>query len=602
MVTRQSRGQDDLAAEPRSIDLRDYALVVRRRWVLVLVLAVLGAALGFAYHKHEGTSYAATAQVVVEPITQGPLNPPAQPNLQVNMSTEQSVAQSAPVALLAARLLHSPLSGAQAQAALSKHLTVTVPVLSDVLQLTWLAGTPQAAQLGANAFANAYLTYRHDSLASTITRLGAALRQEIASLQRQIKKAAAHLGGVPGSAQRQADETTLTQLNGRLTTANDTLASLRTYDDSGGSVIAAARPLSPAGLGKSLLIALGGLLGLLIGVIVAFVRDAFDDRVRDAAGMESKLGAPALAVLPRPGRRPMSGSGRDGARARGGDAVLTVTRPTSPAADAVRTLRATVAALSASQDLRTVVVVGADSSVSSSHVAAELGIALAESGRSTLVMATDLRGSWLPQIFDLPNITGLTNLLGGDASEALTQYPKHADGVALPPRVAKRLAVIANGPPLAQPMSVLDSQLMVSLMTSCRNAYDYVVLDSPAVDEAADFLALAGLVDGVLVLVSQGRTRGRALEQLRHRIDQVGGHLMGGVLVARRRVAGDLRQRPERGGSRAASIPPATSAVERPAGGRESRDLPGTRSGRSPQPGRTDSKAGGSPHLTNRPS
>ena len=43
---------------------------------------------------------------------------------------------------------------------------------------------------------------------------------------------------------------------------------------------------------------LGGLLGLLIGLVLAFVRDAFDDRIRDVAQFEQKLGAPTLAVLP----------------------------------------------------------------------------------------------------------------------------------------------------------------------------------------------------------------------------------------------------------------------------------------------------------------
>ena len=114
MATRQPQGQGDLAAEPRSVELRDYALVVRRRWVLVLVMIVLGAALGAGYAKHKGHVYAATSQVVVEPATQGPLNPPAQPNLQVNMVTEQAVAQSALVAGLAAKLIHGPSSAAVA--------------------------------------------------------------------------------------------------------------------------------------------------------------------------------------------------------------------------------------------------------------------------------------------------------------------------------------------------------------------------------------------------------------------------------------------------------------------------------------------------------
>ena len=78
MAARQPPDRDDFAAEPRSIDLREYWLVVRRRWVLVLATAMLGAAAGLGYAIYRGPTYSATAQVLVEPVTQGPLNVPAQ--------------------------------------------------------------------------------------------------------------------------------------------------------------------------------------------------------------------------------------------------------------------------------------------------------------------------------------------------------------------------------------------------------------------------------------------------------------------------------------------------------------------------------------------
>ena len=106
MATRQPPDDDDFAAEPRSIDLREYWLIVRRRWLLVLVLTVLGAVLGAGYAIVTGPVYSATSQVVVTAVTQGPLNTSTQVNLQVNMSTEQAVAQSPPVIEQAARLLN----------------------------------------------------------------------------------------------------------------------------------------------------------------------------------------------------------------------------------------------------------------------------------------------------------------------------------------------------------------------------------------------------------------------------------------------------------------------------------------------------------------
>ena len=107
-------------------------------------------------------------------------------------------------------------------------------------------------------------------------------------------------------------------------------------------------------------------------------------------------------------------------------------------------------------------------------------MALAESGRRVLLVAADMRGSVLPQIFDLPNNAGLSDLLvGGGDPEVLTRQPKQAGGVTLPGVIAKRMGVLPSGPQMAHALSILDSGAMVGLLQSQREAYEFVVLDSP---------------------------------------------------------------------------------------------------------------------------
>lgn len=538
MAARQPSDKDDFAAEPRSIDLREYWLIVRRRWVLVLVVTVIGAVAGAGYAVTSGLTYSATSQVVVTGVTQGPINPPAQVNLQVNMSTEQAVAQSPPVIAQAAGLISVPSSVLQEQAA--KRLTVTVPAstltTSNVLQITWKAGSPRAAQAGANAFATAYLSYRHRELAGQIASLESVLNKQVASLEKQIAHLTAELSrSTSGSSARQSLAIRLNELTTQASTADNQLASLPTYNDSGGSVIGAARPTTPSGLGHSAILVLGALLGLFLGVVLAFVRDAFDDRVRDPAQLERRLGAPTLAVLPPAENVP--DESRDPAQRRQAPAIATAGSPDSRAAEAVRALRATLVAVAARRNLRTILVVSADANVSSGRIAAELGVALAESGRRVLLVAADMRGSALPQIFDLPNNTGLSDLLvGGGDPEVLTRQPKQASGATLPGVIVKRLAVLPSGPQMAHALSILDSGAMVGLLHSQRDAYEFVVLDSPPATVAADVFAIAGQVDGVIVLARDARTRGRALEELRRKLDQVGALLIGGVFIGKGKV------------------------------------------------------------------
>lgn len=551
MAARHVPEQDDFGPEPRSIDLREYWLVVRRRWMTVVVATVIGAIGGLGYAHSTAPTYSATSQVLVSPVTQGPLNLPAQVSNLVNMSTEQSIAQSAPVVQQAARLLHVPGSVLQAESA--KRLTVAVPTTSDVLQITWTGASPRSAQRGANAFGRAYLSYRHSYLAGTIAVLNTTLTNQAASLRQRIDKAYQQLNGATGSALRQSLNTTLVQLNSQLGTASAQLESLPTYNDSGGQVILSPLPLAPSGLGRKVILAMGALIGLLIGLALAFGRDAFDDRIRDSAQLERKLGVPTLAILPSADSRKQV---RDGGQWRQGPELSTVANPDGRSAEAVRALRATLVAMAARRNVRTVLVVGADATVSSSRMAAELGVALAESGRHVLLIAADMRGSSLAQIFDIPNGTGLGDLLvsGGDP-EALSRQPKRVGGVALPTAVVKRLAVLPSGSQAAAALSIVDSGAMVKLLNGRREAYEFVLLDSPPATVASDIIALATHVDGLIVIAREGSTRGRAAGDLRRRLDQVGAELIGGVLIGKARGG-----RHRSAGSRPAS--PATVSTE----------------------------------------
>lgn len=570
MSASQSTGRDDFAAEPRSIDLREYWLIVRRRWVLVLVVTMLGAVAGLGYAKAAGKSYSATAQVVVVGLTQGPLNPPTQANLQVNMSTEQAVAQSPPVIEQAAKTLSVQPSTLQAAAA--KRLSVTVPgtslTTSNVLQVTWKSGSAHYAQAGANAFADAYLAYRHRELAGQIASLESILTAQVASLQKQIARVTAESGNAPtASPSHQNLAIKLSELTGQASMAANQLASLPTYNDAGGSVIAAALPAAPSGIGHSVILVIGALLGLLIGLVLAFVRDLFDDRVRDTGQLERKLGVATLAVLP-PTAGTLGGSRSSG---RHGTELATVASPDSRAAEAIRSLRVTLVAVTERRNLRTILVVGGDASISSGCIVAELGVALAQSGRRVLLVAADMGGSPLPQIFGVPDSTGLSDLLtlvGADDSEALCRQPKQAAGVTLPTATVKRLAVLSSGSRAPQALSLLDSAAMMDLLQRQRDAYEFVVLDSRPATVAADVFALAAHVDGVIVVAREGRSSDRALEDLRRRLDQVGALLIGGVFIGRGRVG---RHRQRRAGARpdsSVSMPSAEADTAQQAGRR----------------------------------
>lgn len=558
----------DDAAEPRSLDLRECWHIVRRRWVLVLTATLLGAIAAAGYAVTSGHKYAATSQVVVFGFSLGPgtVSSASPLNTPVNMSTEQAIAQSPPVVARAAKILGLPAATLQAET--PKQLSIAVPattlITSNVLQITWTAQKARAAQAGANAFAAAYLSYRHDALAAQIARLRTTDEQQLTGIQDKIARLTGQVNhtqsGTPARARLYFQ---LNQLHAQSATISSSFASLGNYDVSGGSLIGAALPTIRSGLSHKVIAALGVLLGLLIGVVLAFIRDAFDDRVREPAQLERTLGAPTLAILPPTGNG--RGNRRDRAERRQVPPLAIAASPDSRAADAVRSLRATLAIVAAQRNLRTILVIAADTNVSSSHIAADVGLALAESGRRVLLVAADIRGSALPQIFGLQNNVGLTDLLdGGGDPEILIRHPEQASGAKLPEPITRQLAVLSNGTLMPHALSVLDSSAMDRLLSAVREAYDFVLLDAASAAVAADVFAMAGHVDGVIVVARMAGTRGRTVQELRHRLNQVGALVIGGVFIGVD-PAGRHQNSP---------VPPARATSQPPDGSRRDLTIP----------------------------
>jgi Mrp family chromosome partitioning ATPase/capsular polysaccharide biosynthesis protein len=562
MTIRQTREQDDFAAGPRSLDLREYWLIVRRRWPLIVVIAILGAIGAAEYAHHAGPTYTAQASVVVSAVTQGPQQTSTPATTQVNMSTEQTIAQSPAVIELAAETLGMPATQLQSSAA--KRLSVSVPAstltTSNVLQIDWQAADSRSAQQGANAFASAYLTYRQHILGAQVATLRKNLQSQVSTLDKEISSLSHQLGEtMSGTSANQVLTVELTQVSQQYNSTQSQLAAIPAYNVSGGQLIAALPPSKPSGLSRSLLAVVGFIIGLLIGLGIAFGRDLFDDRVRDPSHLEQHLGAATLAVLSASVSRATK-PGRTGRR--GLPTISMVGRPDSGAAQAVRTMRAAVTAASGRRDLHVILLVSADTSVSSGQVSAELGLALAESGRRVLLVASDLSCSVLPGIFDVPNDTGLSELLTHSLQREVVIYrPQEVSGIPLPTEITEQLLVMPNGKSSSAALSLLDSSRMRLFLRGQSKNYDFVLLDAPPA-ATADILPLATQIDGVIVLVRGKKTVIEDIGKLRRRLEPVGVPIVGGVLIRERRFLRDLRLPGRRSGITVTSGRPAVEDTD----------------------------------------
>ncbi|XVV09200.1 AAA family ATPase [Actinoplanes sp. CA-131856] len=288
---------------------------------------------------------------------------------------------------------------------------------------------------------------------------------------------------------------------------------------------------------------IGAAAGLLTGIVVARYRSR--DRVRGRVHFEHLTGWPVLATIPRARR----------SRGPGAPLPVLLRSPTSADAESYRYLRARLEACL--EGPATVLVTSAHEGEGRSTTAANLAIALAQSGRRVVLIDTDVRGPVLHQMFALSRDRGLTGILTGDISGAS----------ALRDGPVPHLRLMAAGPDQEGAPDLLAAsfgEMLRELKSNC----DVIVLDSAPALHVADAVALAAVSDLVLLVADFDRlTRSTA-----------------------RRVAAELTP------ATAAPIAAVLIAVPEPQGGL----IPRTRAGRAPAP-TAAADPGSTPSRSDRP-
>jgi polysaccharide biosynthesis transport protein len=521
-----------VSAEPTpsgSVELRDYLRVFRRQLVLILAIALLGAAAAAAYTLRRTPVYESSASVLVRAITTNAFDPGSRVDQQLNMFNQRQLAQSEPVAALAAKSLKTTATPAQ----LLEHVKVDVPANSQILRIRYTDTVPLTAQKGADAFAKAYLDSREADARAQASTSQKSLQTDIARFQKQASAAEKVIADPDAdSATRQAAQVKLAAANGRLDQLLTQFSGYQSLDFTPGTVIAAAAlPTTPASPNNRLDIGIGLLVGLFLGVMLAFVRDRTDDRLRGREDLAERLDRPVLASIPPLSKRVrQEGSLRWKRRHR--NSLVTLEQPNSPAAESYRTLRTRMARLASQLDINSVMVVSAGVGEGKSTTAANLAVVLAETGKDVLLVSADLRRPRVHQFFGLSNKTGLSNLLTDGTPPDKRKRPV-ADGRQMASElwsVAPNLWVILSGPLPPHPSALMDSDAMRQFLKEQRDLFDFIILDCPPALVVADALALAPLADAVLVVADAKESDRDLVSRLKEEMEQVGGKIVGAVL------------------------------------------------------------------------
>jgi capsular exopolysaccharide synthesis family protein len=482
---------------PRYATLRDYLRVLREQRILIIVIAALfaGVALWLAERQEPVYQSEASVEFIDTNVDVGFLGAtlPAEAAPDVRAATNaQQIGQPATLAKARAELKVSEPLGK-----LRNALTIRTEARTNLvdIQARW-SNAKFAADL-ANAVARQSRLIAIDQA-----------RARYRTARRLLKASLNRLGS------SRTDQLTRLQYQAQLVRL-DTLGHFVSPAKIVGSAVESAGPVSPRPVRDTLL---GLVLGLTIGVLAAFLRDALDRRLRSATEIRDELRMPLLGHIRRDvlARTLVTENGRK--------------RLTEADLEGFRVLRTNLDFLDVDSPVKTVLVTSALPQEGKSTVATSLASAYVLAGKRTLLVECDLRRPTMAKRLGAQTGPGLSDYLIGQATpsevvQKIPLTPASPDAVNGSAAAAvPTLVAITAGSPTPRPAELLSSKRFGVFLDQVRDAYDVVVLDSTPLLSVGDALALVPRVDGVVLCVraeqttrEQARAARRALEHFPER-------------------------------------------------------------------------------------
>ena len=514
--------QPEPAAEHQGPDADSllYALrVLRERWWIVVAAVVACAVIAFALSVRREDVYETEASVLfgkVRPtdaafgIQRGSGQPERDAATQVLVATSAEITDR----------VRRQLGSRESRDDVRSGITVEAEENANVMTFTAAEPDPAQAAATANAFAEQYVDFNRDS--------------EVRELGASIKQLEAQLGQIPAEAPERAE----------LETRLSTLQSYRSAADGGVEVIGRAEtPSVRSSPNPKRDLLLGAILGLVLGVAAAFVRDLFDRRIKTVDEFERIYGLRALASIPQVS---FSASNQQ-ERAVGFEPY--------------RVLRNAIGFAELTRSLDVIMVTSAMPSEGKSSVSLNLARAIALSGQRVVLVECDLRRPSLARSLEIADSGGgLTTALVGRRPLAELLRPV-APGLA-------HLSLLPSGPLPPNAAELLRSPRMAAVLAELTQDGARVVLDAPPLLPVADAQGLLDhpQIDAALVVARAFQTTRDEARRSRAVLDQHRLQPLGVVVTGLREEASYGYYGVDAGGVPTAPPPDGTAAARERAG------------------------------------
>jgi len=232
----------------------------------------------------------------------------------------------------------------------------------------------------------------------------------------------------------------------------------------------------------------GGFVGLLLGIAVAFLSDFLDRSVKTVREAQALYGYSLLGVIP-------ACKAQRGSKDRNLNTpqILVREQQTVPVLEAYQALQSNMKFSYFDRPLQTIAVTSAVASEGKSTVAANLALTFAQLGHLVLLIDANMREPIQHHVWDISQMQGLSDFVAGQVSMKDVIVEKDHN-----------LHVLPAGSVPPNPLAILESKPMLSLLEVCKRSYDYIIIDTPSLLGLADTLTVGRLSDGLLMVMKPG--------------------------------------------------------------------------------------------------
>jgi len=290
--------------------------------------------------------------------------------------------------------------------------------------------------------------------------------------------------------------------------------------------------------------AIGALLGLIFGTIIALVSETFKTSIGTIEEIETLLGAPVLGIIPERTAKDLKkileenlGNKRDENLTVRAARLPAHFAPQSTLSETYRILRTNINFTAKEKDLKSIAFTSASPKEGKTTAIANLAVTMAQTGRRILLVEGDLRRPVLAEIFGIDQTPGLTDAMldNFDWKKSIKTITDmmigklNIDEVLVTPGM-DNLHIMPAGTVPPNPSELINSKAFSDFLNWAQSNYDFVLIDAPPVLAATDAALIGSKADGVVIVYRPGKVPKITLRRAKRQLENVKAHVIGVVL------------------------------------------------------------------------